>query len=200
MESGVSKNCLRAILAFVAGAAALSCGAGVHDGRGEVFATQTIDQAGGQIVLREATLDVWQDCLLGPSAITLRRYDSIDHSGAVGPVFEVQVPAPDAFINDPRIGIEASPVVAGSASSVIGFLIPGVANEQWVSDSDPAAPCTASVVCGPVHGQIFNGASLKTTVLLFAIVSQCITIADCPSQQTCNSGACQKCPVGSPCN
>jgi|GEM_PF-6492456 len=207
MESGASTNRSCALAAFVAGTATLSCGPGVHDGRGEVFTSQTIDQRGGQLVLREGTLDVWQECLSGPVTITLRRYDSIDHRGAVGPVFEIQVPTPDTFRKDPRIGIAASSLVAGSASSVIGFLVPGVASEQWVPDSSVTiSDCLPGVVCGPVQRLSFinpGGSidpSLTTTLLRLAIVTRCTSNEDCASQQACNSGACQQCPTSSLCN
>jgi len=194
-----------ATAAFLAGALGISCGAGVHDGRGEVFVTRTLNQGGGQVVLAEATLDVCEGCVGSPASITLRRYDRIEHRGAIGPVFEIELPASDTFASDPRIGISTSSTVAGSANSVIGFLVPGAASEQWVPDSPGTSPvCPASVVCGPVQRYSFmrpgGDPTQATRVVRFAIVSQCATNADCPSTQACNSNACQECPQGSPCN
>jgi hypothetical protein len=191
--------------AFLAGALGISCGAGVHDGRGEVFAVQTIDQGGGQVVLAEAALEVCEGCVGSPASITLRRYDSIAHRGAIGPVFEIELPASDTFASDPRISIATSPEVAGSANSVIGFFVPGAVNEQWIPDSPGTMPvCPASVVCGPVQRYSFmrpgGDPTQATRVVRFAIVSQCSINADCPSSQACTSGACQECPQGSPCN
>jgi len=206
MERRVSTIRFCAVAACLAGGAAISCGSGIHDGKGEVFATGIIGPSGGQILLREATLDIAENSVQGEASITLCRYDSIEHAGAVGPVFEIQVPTPGTFTHDPRIDIATSPVVAGSASSVIGSLIPGVANPQWVPDSSATVPiCPPSVVCGPVQSGIFNpggsiDAGLTTTVLRLAIVTQCAGNADCLSKQACTSRACQKCPPSSPCN
>ncbi len=207
MERRVSTIRFCAIAACLAGGAAISCGTGIHDGRGEVFATSIIGPSGGQILLREATLDIGEDSVQGEAPITLRRYDSIAHSGAVGPVFEIQVPTPDTFTHDPHIGIATAPAVVASAKSVIGFLIPGVPNEQWIPDSTTStAPCPGSDVCGPVQKDTFFNpggsidAGFTTTVLRLAIVTQCAGNADCLSRQACTSRACQKCPPNSPCN
>jgi hypothetical protein len=204
MEHGVSTRGFCAVAAFLAGASGIACGAGIQDGRGEVYATRIVDPSGGYIVLREATLDVKQDCVRGPVPITLRRYDSIEHSGAVGPVFEIEVPTPDTFQQDPQIEIATSSLTVTSPNPVIGFLVPGADNEQWVPDG--TSPVCPSSVCGPVQSQTFthpgSAASpvVTTRVLLLAIVTQCATNVDCPSNQACNSNACQECPKGSPCN
>jgi hypothetical protein len=207
MGHGVSTRWFCAVAAFLAGASGISCGAGIQDGRGEVYATRIVGQSGGQIVLREATLDVKQDCVQDPVPITLRRYESIKHSGAVGPVFEIEVPTPDTFRKDPQIDVATSSLAVTSLNPVIGFLVPGADNEQWVPDSPmPAPSCPSSVVCGPVQSQTFTDPGsdaspvVTTRVLLLAIVTQCATIADCPSNQTCNSKACQECPKDAPCN
>jgi hypothetical protein len=207
MQRGLSTKWPWRVTAVLAVAMVLSCGTGIRDGEGDLYVRKTVGPAGGQLVLGEATVDVWQDCLASPTPITLRRYATIDHSGAVGPVFEIQVPTPDTFKNDPRIGITTSAVVADNSASKIGFLVPGVANEQWVPDSKPASPpCFPPVVCGPVQILEFtnpggtNDPALTTTRLQFAIVTQCQSTGNCSASQACNSGACQECPTGALCN
>jgi hypothetical protein len=194
-------------IALLAVAATASCGTGIHDGEGDWYVSKTIDQSGGQLVLGEATLDVKEHSLKSPpTLITLRRFPTVQHSGAVGAVFEIQIPTPDTFSNDPRIAISTSDAVATTTGSMIGYLVPGVDNEQWVPDSTPAVPpCSGAVVCGPVQSQAFTpggaaDAGLATARLQFAIVTQCDSAAICPFGQTCSSRACQQCAAGGPCN
>jgi hypothetical protein len=212
MERRVSTIQFCAIAACLAGGLAISCGKGISDGRGEVFATQVFGPEGGRMELQEATLDICLGCLDGPSTVTLRRYDRVDPKGAVGPVFEIEVPAPTTFQNSPRIGIRTKPVVLASPNSFIGFLIPGapVLDRQWIPDSttSQSAGCPSSAICGPVQSQSFSNPGgtlhpdiLPTNVLRLAIVAMCPGgNADCSSQQACTSGACQQCPAGSLCN
>jgi hypothetical protein len=207
MKRGVLNRRSRGMIAVLVMAAMMSCGAGIRDGQGDVYVTKTIGQEGDQIVLGEATLDVWQDCLASDAVITLRRFAFVRHGGAVSPVFEIQVPSPGTFQKDPRIGISTSSMAVISPSPVIGFLVPGVDNEQWVPDSSsPSQPCSGPVVCGPVQIKGFtepggSGSGLpQTTRLQFAIVTQCQSPADCPGGQTCTAMACQICPTSSPCN
>jgi hypothetical protein len=132
----------------------------------------------------------------------LRRYESINHKGARSPVFEIELPSPDTFINDPKMSIAtASP----PPKAVIGFLISNVDVEQWIPDS-PAIPpvCEAGVVCGPVQiGSFTNpqgNPAYATNAVKFAILQQCESTPECGSQETCSSRACQECQAGSQCN
>jgi hypothetical protein len=185
----------------------MSCGTGIRDGEGDLYVTKTIGPEGGRIVLQEATLDVWPHCLNESEAITMRRFATIDHAGAVGPVFEIQIPTPDIFQLDPQIGIVTSDVAAGNPASKIGFLVPGAPNEQWAPDTSlPYQPCSSPTVCGPVQSDGFpnpGGAGSgfpPTTKLDFAIVTQCGSNPDCAGRQTCSSHACQQCYEVSSCN
>src|SRR6266498_5751188 len=78
-----------------------SCGRGIHDGEGEVYAKKTVDRNGDRLILGEAVLDVWPNCLAGPTVVTLRRAQTLGPSGAVSSIFQLEIPTPDAFTNDP---------------------------------------------------------------------------------------------------
>jgi hypothetical protein len=114
----------------VAAAAGLSCGAGIHGDEGWYYVSGSIDSSGGQLVLREGTLIVARNCVEEAVPITLRRQDRIDHSGAIGPVFTIEVPSPTTFVNDPQINIATSAAVASSASSTIGYIVNTEAGPQ----------------------------------------------------------------------
>jgi hypothetical protein len=195
------------VAAVLAVTTALSCGTGIRTTEEqEVAVSRTIDSEGFDLKLGEGTLNVWKNCLDSPTLITLRRFHSYDHHlGAVGPVFEIEIPAPDTFTCDPRIVIETSSAIANNGSPVIGFLVPGGTNEQWVPDSTPANPsCTKPNICGPVQNQSFTspgGGTLDPTNRLeFAIIETCGGPSDCGSRQTCTSGACQECQTNGLCN
>ena len=206
MQRGLLKYWPCRVTAVLAVTTALSCGTGIRDGEGPLFESKVIGQQGGRIEVGEATLDIWKDCLSAPALITLRRFPAITHTGAVGPVFEIEIPAPDTFINDPQIGIQTWPDVAKASTSVIGFLIPGVDGAQWVPDSPAVLPvCDSGVVCGPVQILSFTkpggstNPTLTTSKLDLAIVQKCSGTSECPVNQACSSGACQACATGGEC-
>jgi hypothetical protein len=204
MKRGISTMGSWMGIAALAVAATVSCGSGIRDGRGDLYATKTIGPEGGQILLREATLSFEKNCVATPATITLRRYDSIAQTGSIGPVFEIEIPRPDTFINDPTIGISTLDTVAIDSKYIIGFLVPTI--EQWVPDTTRPSKCAASSVCGDVQIIGFTNPGgtlqpdLKTTILELAIVQQCNNTSWlCPTGQNlaCNSSACQQCPAGS---
>jgi len=204
MQRGLSKYWPWRVAAVLAVTAALSCGTGIRDGEGEVYVSKTVDYPGDTLVLGEATLELGIGCVEAPALITLRRFPTIGHSGAVSPVFEIQVPTPDTVKRDPKISIATSPDVAGNSASVIGFLVPGVKDEQWVPDSPTTKlPCSSGVVCGPVQSGGFENPGsgiLPTTKMDFAIVQKCGDIGECGLLQACNSSACQACMTSGQCN
>ena len=176
---------------------------GEEAGSGETFVSQTVDgRLGGVLQLQEATLEVCKGCVAGEATIVLRRYETISHKGAQSPVFEIELPSPDTFINDPKISIATT---SPPPKAVIGFLISNADIEQWIPDS-PAIPpvCDAGTVCGPVQiGSFTNPQSnpaYATTTVKFAILQQCDATPECGSQQACSSRACQECQAGSECN
>jgi hypothetical protein len=174
----------------------LSCGTGIRDGRGEVFTTETMGMDIGRIELREAVLDYWEGTVLAPTSITLRRYDQVEPAGAVGPVFELEIPSADALQKQPRLGIRTTPEVKASDKSVIGFVHP--VTGDWIPNSSNSRQdgCPASAICGFVQTLSFTDA--PTRVLRLAIVTKCGGLADCPALQTCTAGACQQCLDFSP--
>ncbi len=191
------------VIAFLATSTTMSCGTGIRDGEGDLYVTKTIGPEGGQIVFQEATLDVPTASLTEPAAITIRRFPTIDHAGAVGPVFEIQIPTPDTFNIDPQVGIVTSDAAAANPAARIGFLYPGINNEQWVPDtSQPFPGCYSPTVCGPVQSDGFknpSGSMPPTTKLDFAIITQCASTDDCAVHQACSSWACQQCVEVSNC-
>jgi len=206
MQRGLSIYWPWRVTAVLAVTTALSCGTGIRTIEREVEVSRTIDQEGFDLKLGEATLNVCMNCLDSPALITLRRFHTYEHHlGAVGPVFEIELPTPDTFRQDPRIVIETSFTVANNGSSVIGFLVPGGTYEQWVPDSTQASPtCDKPNICGPVQILEFtkpnSGTDPPTNILEFAIVKKCGGIRDCGPLQTCSSGACQQCATPSDCN
>jgi hypothetical protein len=210
MERRVSTISCCAVAACLAGGVVVSCGQGISDGRGEFFATQTFDVPGGRMQVKGATLDLWPGSVAGPADITMRRYDQVAPAGAVGPVFEIELPSADTLQLDPRLGIQTTPAVLGSARATIGFLSPMASGlPLWVPNSTTTIldGCPESALCGPVQIQSFTnpgGAttpqSPPTSVLRLAIIMKCESRADCLSNQSCQSGACQQCLSPSDCN
>jgi hypothetical protein len=171
-----------------------------------ISTSQILDSQGGRIVLGELTLDVWENCLASSATIIVRRYDTIKHTGAIGPVFEIELPTADTFINDAQLSIATSADVLACDSCTIGFLVPSLTPQQWVPDS-PASPpkcLLPGVVCGPLQIQSFSkpkaDSTFNTTIVQFAIVKQCGSNSDCSLNQACSSRACQQCPTSALCN
>jgi hypothetical protein len=209
MERRVSKCNVRAAALCLAAGLAVSCGKGISDGRGEVFTLRTVDPYGAQIELQEATLNIYPGGVAEPTTIALRRYSEVDPSGAVGPVFEIELPAPDTLKKDPRIDIRvpADVLAAPAGTYVMGFLTPTnqAGQLQWVPDTSIVySDCPATSVCGAVQAQSFTlpagGKSPPTNVLRMAILKTCGAIADCGSLQTCQGNICQQCFDPSFCN
>ena len=208
MEDRVPKGRLRRGAALVACAAGISCGTGVHDGEGDWYVTRIVDPAGGEIAFKEAILHVSLDSLDGPAPITLRRYPTIEHAGAIGPVFEIEVPKPETLTKDPGIGILASSDVVSDPNNVIALRVPAVG---WWFPATSATPvdfaCPTLNKCGDVQVKEFttpDGAQvvgLTTTTLQIAIVQKCGKTSECATGQdlACNAGACQTCPQDSVC-
>jgi hypothetical protein len=208
MEDMAPKGRLRRIATLVACAAGLSCGTGIRDGNDEESVTRTIGPEGGQIAFMEGALDILPTYVDGFAKITLYRYASIKHTGAIGPVFEINVPDPETFKKDPIIEVVTSSEVANGSGNVMGLLVPGV--NQWfpTTSSTPIDfSCPSLNVCGALQREEFtrpdggkNTSITSTTTIQFAIVRQCDSDGDCPSQQACNSHACQQCVLNGPCN
>jgi hypothetical protein len=181
------------------------CGNGIRDVNAEDSVTTNIDPSGGQIRLMEGVLDLAHGCVDAPTPITFGRYHSVDHVGAVGPVFEVRVPEPSTFQLDPHIGISTSSDVHADPRNVIGFMIPVIG--QWVPATTPVGDftCPPSSVCGTVQRLAYvnpgnlGDAGVTTRTLDLAIVRKCNATEECPSDQACSSGACQACAPGVPC-
>jgi hypothetical protein len=205
MERRESTTWLGWVAALLAATCGVSCGTGIRDGRGEVFTTETMGTSIGRIELKEAVLDYWEGTVAEPSSITLRRYDEIERAGAVGPVFELELPSPGVLQKDPRLGIRTSAEVKGNDRATIGFVSPSTG--EWIPDSTNSRQdgCPELAICGPVQILSFATPSgnsdtrnAPTPVLRLAIVMRCAALADCDHNQTCTAGACQQCIDFSP--
>lgn len=197
MERRESTTWLGLIAAYLAAVSGISCGTGIRDGRGEVFTTEEMGTNIGRIELKEAVLDYWEGTVLAPANITMRRYDEVERAGAVGPVFEIELPSPGALQKDPRLGIRTTPEVKASDGSVIGFLSPSTG--VWIPNSTNSRQdgCPSSAICGTVQIQSFTD-PVPTRVLRLAILTKCGGLSDCGPSQTCTAGACQQCTDFSP--
>jgi hypothetical protein len=200
MERGVSKtNLLTAVTLWSLAGGALGCGAGLYDGDGSAEVTKSIDINGGVITLGQATMTINSNCVAVTSAITLRRFQSINQTGACSPVFQIEVPTSDTFTCDPTLEIMLSPNVDPTKKNLrLGFLLPtDLAQEQWV-------PLTSMPVSNPSRVsdriQTLNFSNNGRTAVDYAVVIQCSSNADCPPLQGCSSNACQGCNLNGPCN
>jgi hypothetical protein len=207
MERRVSKLVVRAAAACLAAGLTVSCGKGISDGRGEVFTFVEVKPSGANVEVEDAVLRMYAGTVMAPALIALRRYETADPAGAVGPVFEIELPAVDTLASDPRLDIRTtSDVAAAPDVFTIGFLSPITADlKMWVPDSTNSYPdCPPLHVCGPVQGQSFtlpgSGKFPPTNVLKLAIVKRCGSRSDCGSQQSCQGGVCQQCLSSTDCN
>jgi hypothetical protein len=200
MERRVSKR-MSLLAALFAGAAGVSCGAGIHDADEEKSMTKVVRTTGSTIDFMGASLEVFEGCVAEDKQIKLTWRRSISHTGALSSVYEVEVPTPDTFKKDLQINIPTTQKIAGDPNNVIGFMVPAIG--VWVPDTSKASnPCSGSMVCGPVQSQTFdnpdplNYPDLKTNVLRLAIVTRCGSGYSnvCPSGQSCErAGVCQAC-------
>jgi hypothetical protein len=192
--------------AIVAAAATISCGAGIHTAEGWTFVEKEMDSSADSISLREATLEMKAGCLDQPTEITLRRHIHYKHSGAVGPIFEIQLPNDHALKNTAQLDITAPSEVIHAPDPVytIGYIEAADYGPQWVPDmTEPRLSCPEGTVCGRVQVSNFanpGGIGGATRIVSFAIVQLCTRIENCPDKQNCSSGACQECSADTPCN
>jgi hypothetical protein len=208
MKRSISIARGRVVWAGVAAAFVVSCGSGLHDGKGEVFTYSTVEPTGGTVALSDAVLRVYQGVVASPALIALRAYDHVAPAGAIGPVIEIELPAPDTFKADPRLDIRGDADVATAPDLfTMGFLSPMTTDLWiWVPDSTSSFPdCPEGFVCGPVQSQSFTkpaggGVIPPTKVLRLAILRACQSIADCGSNRTCQGGVCQQCLSPTNCN
>lgn len=182
------------ILLLATSTAVLSCGSGIHIGEGDQFARKTIDQNGDKIVLREAVLDVVKGALSASTQITVRRFEGNARDGAISPIFEIEIPTPDSFANNPRLFIAASTETANDPTSYIGHMD----GAWWIPEQPRREDCEMpSSVCGHLQTSLFSERGL--TRLDYAIVKRCESRADCLlPDQSCQSNACQYCPTCGP--
>jgi hypothetical protein len=171
------------------------CGKGIHDGRGEWTIATTIDSSGDTILLDQARLSISPGTFDVPTLVTIRRLPGFTHEGAYGPVFEITIPKPGDFHQQPRMELRVQAIGSNQKNLVLGWLDPNLepAKQQWVPISGSSINATLTLVSGPVQG--FE----STNVLLFGAIVKCPPSVPCPSGQACSSNACQKCAAGAPC-
>ena len=172
-----------------------SCGAGIYDGLGPAQVTETITSDGGDVVLGQARLVIGPGTFAAPTEVTLRRIPAIAHAGAYGPVFQVDVPSANVFRQDATFILRVPSIGANQPALALESLDPtlALALQQWVPVSGSGLDSTQTLLSGSIPGL-----STMTSIQLGAVV-RCPPTTTCPAGQTCNSGACQVCPTGSPC-
>jgi hypothetical protein len=159
--------------------------------------TKTVDDRGDDLYLAEAHLIIGPGTFRERVSVTLRRITSVNHAGAVGPVFEISVPSSGLFRQDATLTLQVTTDIGqpNQSNLVLGILNPNLslAMQQWVpaasSKYNPEPPSVTGLVTG------FGNSS----VLQFAAVILCVPTTTCPTGQSCNAGACNQCPTGSPC-
>jgi hypothetical protein len=169
----------------------------VNDGGtpGDDFASRTFDANGGTLTLGPATLTIGPNSFQDRTSVqvTMRRIESITHTGAYGPVFELTVPAAHLFRQTPRLTILVPDLGANQSflpSAALGTLDPSRAPaEQWIT----AYGSTLASDQKSVSGSVTDFENL--TVVQFGVVLHCPTDLGCPAHQACNSTACQQCPT-----
>lgn len=159
------------------------------------FVSKTFDANGGTLTLPPATLTIGPNSFRDRASVqvSMRRIESIAHTGAYGPVFEITVPAAHLFRQNPRLTIQVpdlGPNQSFLPAAALGTLDPSRAPaEQWVLAYDSALASDQKSVSGSVTD--FE----NLTVVQFAVVLRCPTDLGCPAHQACNSTACQQCPT-----
>jgi hypothetical protein len=158
--------------------------------------TRTFDANGGTLALGPATLTIGPNSFKDGTSVqvTMRRIESITHTGAYGPVFEITVPAAHLFRQTPRLTIQVpdlGPNQSFLPAAALGTLDPSRAPaEQWIVAYDSILASDQKSVTGSVTD--FE----NLTVVQFAVVLRCLTTdLGCPEHQACNSTACQQCPT-----
>jgi hypothetical protein len=163
--------------------------------------TQVFDANGGQVTLGAATLTIGPGSFRDstPVQIVMRRFESIPHAGAYGPVFQISVPAPHLFRQLARLTLQVpdlGPLQSFLPSVALGTLDPSHAlvDQQWIPTYDTALSSDQKTVSGSLTD--FE----NQTVVQFAVVIGCGAGAmSCPPGLACNSSACQQCPTLSNC-
>jgi hypothetical protein len=169
----------------------------VYDGDspGDETVSKTFDANGGTLTLPPATLTIGPNSFKDRTSVlvTMRRIESITHTGAYGPVIEITVPAAHLFRQTPRLTIQVpdlGPNQSFLPSAALGTLDPSRAPaEQWIVAYDSTLASDQKSVSGSVTD--FE----NLTVVQFAVVLRCPTDLGCPVHQACNSTACQQCPT-----
>lgn len=157
--------------------------------------SRTFDANGGVLTLYPATLTIGPNSFKDRTSVqvTMRRLDSIAHTGAYGPVIEITVPAAHLFRQVPQLTFQVPDLGSNQSflpAAALGTLDPGRAPaEQWVVVYDSALANDQKSVSGSVTD--FE----NLTVVQFAVVLRCPTDHGCPAHQACNSTACQQCPT-----
>jgi len=157
---------------------------------------QTFDNNGGQLTFGPATLTIGPGSFKDktPVQVSIRRIDSIAHTGAYGPVFQISVPAPHLFRQVPKLTLQVPDLGTNQSflpNVALGTLDPGksAADQQWV----PAYDSSLSSDQKTVSGSVTDFENLMD--VQFSVVVGCPSAMMCPPHQACNSSACQQCPT-----
>jgi hypothetical protein len=171
------------------------CGAGVYDGLGRTQVTKIIPIDGGNVVLGQARFTIGTNTLDVPTEVILSRIPTIAHTGAYGPVFQIDVPSGSVFHQDATFELTVDSIGANQPTLTLGSLdgSQSLAIQQWVPISGSVLNSNQTQLTGSIH----RLASM--TALQLGAIVKCPPTTTCPAGQACNSGACQQCPTGSTC-
>jgi hypothetical protein len=168
----------------------------VCDGGNPADNVQTFDSNGGRLTLGSAMLTIAPGTFKDGTSvqICIRQIESIAHTGAYGPVFEISVPVPHLFRQTPLLTLQVpdlSPNQSFLPYIALGTLDPSksLADQQWV----PASESSLSSDQKSVSGSVTDFENL--TVVQFGVIVGCPSAMMCPPHQACNSSACQQCPT-----
>lgn len=189
---------MAALTALLASAGGVSCAGGIHDSNDQPSVTWTLDSGGSHIAMMEAVFDFPAGSVQSPTLVTLSRFKTIPYTGALSPVFRLQVPDQHTFQLDPTLTILTTADIAKDDNSYLGYLAPD--ENIWIpmQPNPLTGTCDPSTVCGAVQSQAFS--DHKTKFLDLAVVTRCNSDQVCqPRGLVCVRGeACQDPPPASP--
>lgn len=165
------------------------CGPGLDDGAGPREVTQVLGPSGGEVVLSQGRFTFSPDSLATNTTVTVRRMPTGLAGGALGAVFQVELPLGIGLGKQDPIATIAVPADSDRDHVRLGFLsVAGPADEPryWIPVQESAFDPSEVAVNGPMAA--FRD---KPNVVQFAAVFTCSLGNKCPSGRICQSGACQ---------
>ncbi len=166
-----------------------ACGSGLDDGAGSREVSKVLGSSGGDIVLSQGRFTFSPDSLAGDTTVTVRRMPTGLAGGALGAVFEVEMPSGVGLgTQDPEAAIAVTKH-SDRDHVRLGFLPVTDAVEgprYWIPVQESEFDAAEIAVRGPMAAFRERG-----NVVQFAAVYTCATTDECPRGRDCQAGACQ---------